>query len=80
MDWVEAAVEKLREWKELNQKSFAVTGINTALNCRDDHLVRRAGNDSDDKSDEEFCDFTREESAPKISDYSDSDMEFTVDD
>ena len=74
VDWISAAVEKLRERTDVIRKSFIVTGISTALNCRDDHLVRRDENECDsDNSDEDFYGFTPEEIGQEISDYSDSD-------
>jgi len=56
-----------------------VTGIAPALNGADDHLVRKANDDSeDDDSDEEFWGFTAADfrEGPSVaSDLSDSDTE-----
>ena len=69
-------------------KSFVVTGISSALNGADDHLVRKdepADDASDDDSDEEFLGFSPDEiagtaEASVVSDYSDDDDDDDDDD
>ena len=66
VDWIVAAVGKLREKPELIQKSFVVTGITPALNGADDHLVRKDDqceqlSGSDDDDDYDFLGFTDED-------------------
>jgi len=78
VDWVGSAVMKLREKSDLVRKSFVVTGIAPALNGADDHLVRKANDDSEDDSDEEFWGFSSADlrEGPSVaSDLSDSDSD-----
>jgi len=63
VDWVTAAVSKLKDKLELIRKAFVVTGIANALKCAEDHLIR-----CDDTSDVD-CDPAEVKS--QASDYSD---------
>ena len=88
VDWVGSALDKLRTRPDLVRKSFVVTGISSALNGADDHLVRKdepADDASDDDSDEEFLGFSPDEiagtaEASVVSDYSDDDDDDDDDD
>jgi len=79
VDWVGSALEKLRAKPDLIKKSFVVTGIATAMNGSDDHLVRcddDDGGDANSDSDESFYGFDNEDRQSGImSDLSDEDVE-----
>lgn len=70
VDWIAAAVSKLKEKPELVKKAFVVTGIANAINGAQDHLVRSDDVISDADSDEEehFYGFDPAEVQSQISD------------
>jgi len=71
VDWVAAAVSRLKDKPELIRKAFVVTGIANALNGAEDHLIRRDDTSDVNSDEEEFYGFDPAEVKSQVSDYSD---------
>ena len=71
VDWVEAAVSKLKDKPKLIRKAFVVTGIANALNSAEDHLIKRDDASDVDSDEDEFYGFDPAEVKSQVSDYSD---------